>query len=170
MTEWASNEVVEDVGRGLKANQSIEQIDEDAANRGLLGTAIKGGLGGTVGGAAIARLAGGEATVAPFKKMLSKGITKQTLKGLSKLPGSAKLLPLLGLGVGAAGGVGAWAMGRDDRRRQARQVSKGLLSEQVLQQHAIDKARKSVGLLHRSPIETAHAPSPKAVVLGSSGV
>ncbi len=172
MTEWAPNEVVERMGKGLKDNVPAEELAQEESERGLLTSAAKGGVGGGIAGSIAARIAGGEASTAPFKKLFKKGLTKKTLEGLSKVPRSGKILPLLGLGAGVAGGVGDWAVGRDQRHQEAQEVAKGLLSEQILQQHAIGKARESTGtpILSRLPAETASMPSPKAVVLGSTGV
>ena len=172
MTNWAPREAVSRVGEGLARSRSIEDIAESEASQDFGGSVMKGGGGGLLGGSVLARLSGGEAVTAPFKNMLERGVNMKTFKGLSKLPTRAKLLPLLGMGTGAAAGIGSWAMGRDARRDQARSVGKGLLSEQILQQHAIGNARRGeeTRKLSRLPIESASMPSPKATVLSSSGV
>ena len=167
MTEWAPREVVERMGKGLAGGKSVAELSDTEAQRGLGGGMTTGAAAGGAGGAALARLAGGQKATAPFRDILKRGLNKSSLKGLSKLPGSAKLLPLLGLGLGAAAGAGGWATGRDARQQEARSVGKGLLSEQILQQHSIGQARQG---LKRIPIESASMPSPKATVLSSSGV
>jgi len=144
MTEWAPREVVERMGAGLKEDVPVEELANREANRGLLSSAGAGAAGGGILGALGGRLMGGAESVAPFKNILNKGLTRETFKGLSKIPRAAKLLPLLGVGAGLAGGVGAWATGRNERRREAQEVSKGLLSEQILQQQALTGARESV--------------------------
>ncbi len=174
MTEWAPNEVVERIGRGIKEDVPVEELAERESKRGLLTHLGKGGVGGGIAGAMGARLLGGEAAFAPIKKMFQKGVSRKTMQGLSRLPGLSKALPLAGIGAGLAGGLGTWAAGQDNRRREAQDVSKGLLSEQILQQHAIGKARESADrgtpLLSRLPTETASMPSPKIVVDGNTGV
>lgn len=172
MTDWAPRGVVSRVGQGLAQDQSMDDIAEAEATRGLGGRAAAGAGTGLLAGAASARLAGGEAVAAPFKNILKRGINAESLRGLRKLPMKAGLLPLLGIGIGAATGVGSWAAGRDARRAQAKSVGKGLLSEQILQQHAIGQARQGeqTRQLTKLPIESASMPSPKATVLSSSGV
>ena len=132
MTDWAPRDVVSRVGQGLAQEQDMDDIAENEATRGLGGRAAGGAGGGLLAGAVGARLVGGEAVSAPFKNILKSGINSASLKGLRKLPMKAGLLPLIGLGVGTAAGVGSWAMGRDQRKAQAKSVGKGLLSEQIL--------------------------------------
>lgn len=172
MTNWAPRGIVSRVGQGLAQEKGIEDIAENEASRGLGTSALKGSGGGVLGGSVLSRVVGGEAVSKPFKNILKKGLTRESLRGLSKLPTSAKVLPLLGLGVGAASGVGSWAMGQDSRREQARAVGKGLLSEQILQQHSLGQARQGLKArqLSKLPVESASEMSPKATVLSSSGV
>jgi hypothetical protein len=158
--------VVSRVGRGLRENREVRDIAEQEANQGLGSNAARGGAGGLLGGAMIARIVGGEKSVAPFKKILAKGINKNTLRGLSRLPWAAKWLPLLGAGLGTAAGVGSWATGRDKRREQAAAVGKGLLSEQILQQHQINQARTA----RKMPLESATERATKATTVNSTGV
>jgi len=167
MTEWAPRDVVERMGKGLAGDQTVKNLAQAESQQGLPGHLGKGAIGGAVGGAMASRIFGGESVTAPFKNIFKKGITRESLKGLSKLPRSAKILPLLGLGLGAAGGIGSWASGRDAREQEAREVGKGLLSEQILQQHSIGQARRGLAKL---PIETASENSTKAVTLGNTGV
>jgi len=172
MSEWAPNEVVERVGKGLKQNVPIEELAESESGRGLLSSAGKGGIGGGIAGSMAARIVGGDAAVAPIKDIYRKGLSRKSLQGLRNLPRAAKILPLLGLGLGVTGGVGGWAMGQDKRRREAHEVAKGLLSEQVLQQHSIGKARSSLDtpLIRRQAPESASDPSPRAAVMSTTGV
>lgn len=178
MTDWAPRDVIGRVGKGLKEDKPIQSLVEQERQQGLLGSAAKGGIGGLVGGSMAARLAGGEKSTAPLKQVLKKGLSSGTMKGLSKFPRSAKILPLLGLGLGAAGGVGSWASGQDERGQEARGVAKGLLSEQILQQHSIGQARGGLAQqqqqrqphLAKLPPESASEQSPKAAVLGNTGV
>lgn len=166
MTDWAPRGVVSRVGRGLAENRDIQDIAEQEANQGLLAKTVSGGTGGLLGGAMLSRLAGGEAVIAPFKDILKRGINKQTLQGLSKVPRMARVLPAVGLGIGAATGIGNWAMGRDDRKAQAKAVGRGLLSEQILQQHELNQARNS----RKVPLTTATESPTKATAISSSGV
>ena len=172
MTDWAPRDTVSRVGKGLAEKQDISEIAESEANQGLGASAIKGGAGGLLGGSMLARLVGGQAVSAPFKNVLKGGLNKSTMSGLSKIPMSAKALPLLGVGAGLASGIGGWASGRDERRNQAASVSKGLLSEQILQQHSLGQAQQGAQgkQLSKLPIESASMPSPKATVLSSAGV
>jgi len=166
MTDWAPRGVVSRVGRGLAENKDMTEIAEQEANKDLGASAARGGAGGLLGGAMLSRLIGGEKVTTPFKNILKRGLNKQTLQGLGKLPRAAKVLPLLGMGLGAATGMGSWAAGRDKRREQAAAVGKGLLSEQILQQHSLNKARES----QRVPLETATEYPTKATAINGSGV
>lgn len=172
MIEWAPHDAVERVGLGLKEDVPIEQLAEEEAQRGLLSNVLRGSGGGLIGGTMSARLMGGERASAPIKQIYKKGLTRKTLRGLSKLPRAAKILPLLGTGAGLAGGIGAWAAGREGRKEEAQNISKGLLSEQILQEHALNQARQSLQqpLLNRRPAESAQVTAPKAVVLSTTGV
>lgn len=173
MVDWAPREAVERVGRGLKEDVPIEALAEQEAQRGLLTNILKGGGGGAIAGSMGARLVGGEKATAPIKQIYKKGLSRKALASLSKLPRLAKVLPLLGMGAGLAGGIGSWAAGREGRREEAQSISKGLLSEQILQEHALNQARQSLQqrpLLMRRPPESARVSAPKAVVLSTTGV
>lgn len=166
MTDWAPRDVVSRVGKGIAQDKNIQDIAEQEAQRGLLRTTATGAAGGLLGGAMLSRLVGGEAVAAPFKEILKRGISKDTLRGLGHLPRVAKILPLLGLGIGTAAGAGNWAQGRDARRSQAKAVGKGLLSEQILQQHQLNQARDS----RKLPLESATESATKATAISRAGV
>jgi hypothetical protein len=171
MTEWAPRRTVENVGKQLQTAAPMEQIAADEANAGL-GTSVgTGAIAGTTGGLLAGRLASGDNFAAPFKKLLSKGLSRDTLRGLKNIPRSSKIAPLIGLGAGAAAGLGHWASGREDRRQTANEVAKGLLSEQVLQQHSLNQARQSAqpSALQGLPVDTATAPAPIVTTQSNTG-
>lgn len=161
MVEWAPQPMVERVGRGLRKGFDAETLAEQEAQRGLPGRIAMGAGLGVGAGAIGGRFLGGEAAATPFKQLLEKGIGRQTLKGLSKLPTSMKLAPLFGLGAGAGIAAARWAQGRGDRQRQAKEVARGLLLENQLQYN---------DLLRGIPAESASATAPIAVTPGNTGV
>jgi len=168
MSEWAPREMVERVARGLQEGKSVESIAEKEKGKGLLRSTGVGTVAGGVAGGALGRLRGGEATTAPFKELLEKGVSRSTLRGLKKIPRAAKLGPLLGVGGGLLAGLGSWAAGRNERGRQATQVSRGLLAERVLQRNALKEALRSEApynqpLLRGLPVTSASAETPYAV-------
>lgn len=144
MSEWAPREVVEQVGKGIQEGQSTEEMTEQAAGRGLPTNVGTGAIAGTTAGLLGGRLLGGEAAARPFKDILKKGLSRETLRGLRNIPHASKLAPLVGLGAGLAGGAGLWASGREGRRQESKEVAKGLLAEKVLQQHSLGQAREAV--------------------------
>ncbi|RKY28740.1 MAG: hypothetical protein DRP83_00130 [Planctomycetota bacterium] len=175
MTKWAPRGMVENVAEGLQEGRTVEELAQEERSKGLLKSLGVGALaGGTAGGVA-GRVVGGEAVAAPFKELLSKGVSRNTLKGLWKIPGSAKLLPLLGIGGGLLAGGALWGAGRGRRESQARQVSRGLLAERVLQRNALKEALKTEQpynqpLLRGVPLTSASADTPYAVNLPYSGM
>lgn len=170
MTEWAPREVIERVGKGLQRKEDPEELIRREEYRGLPESMTAGGVGGLTAGSLAGRLAGGEAATAPFKELLAKGLSKDTLSGLKRVPRISKALPLIGAGAGLLGGAGYWQAGREKRREEADEVAKGLLSEKILQRHAIERARQSVRPLQGLPVETASMPSPVVVTPGNTGV
>lgn len=171
MTEWAPRTTVESVGKKLQTDKPMEQIAEEEANVGL-GTSVgTGAFAGTTGGLLAGRLSGGSKFTQPFKDILSKGLSKETLRGIKNIPRVAKVAPFIGLGAGLAGGLGHWASGREGRRQEASEVAKGLLSEQVLQQHSLNQARQSAqpSALQGLPISTATAPAPIVTTQSNTG-
>lgn len=172
MVQWAPRHVVERVGRGIEEGKSEEELVSPEADRGLLSNILTGtGVGGVAGGLG-GRVAAGEASTAPFKKLLQKGVTRGTLKGLGRVPGVAKALPAIGAGLGAFGGLGKWEKERPGRRGEAQEVAQGLLREQILQQHSLRKAQESASnpILKQLPSESATMPIPTAVVPSDTGV
>jgi hypothetical protein len=176
MTDWAPRDMISRMAKGLEAGEATpEQLAHEEAMRDRNKTMAIGGAAGLTGGSVAGRLAGGEAAVSPFMDIYKKGINKQTLKGLSKIPAAMRLLPLLGLGAGAYLGKQKWEEGQDDRRQQALGVSKGLLAERVLQSNALNQAINSSNpytgaLLSGVPISSAGAPTPYVLRAGQIGV
>ena len=119
MTEWAPREVVERVGKGLQQKVDPDILTAREEHRGLLKSMTAGGIGGFTGGALAGRLAKGEAASAPLKAILAKGINRQTLAGLKKIPRLSKMLPLIGAGAGLLG-RGGRAVDRDTTVRRLR--------------------------------------------------
>lgn len=171
MTEWAPRDVIERVGQGLKDDTSVDELAARERNRGLLSDTAKGGVVGGGLGAFAGRLQAGKAATKPFREILNKGLSSETARGLKNVPRMAKILPLIGLGAGLAGGVGTWAAGRGERGHEAREVSKGLLTEDILQHHALGKARSSLNpALKNIPASSASVEAPSVAVLGNTGV
>jgi len=176
MSEWAPRSMVERMARGLHEGQTVDDLAKSERSRGLLRPAAGGALAGGIGGGVLARGLGGKATTAPFKEMLEQGLLKnRSLKGLKNLPLSVKLLPLLGAGAGLLTGSALWGAKGDQRERQARQVSRGLLAERVLQRNALKEALKSEQpynrpLLQGVPLTSASAQTPYAVTLSNTGM
>ena len=142
MTEWAPREMVEDVAKGIRGGRDVEDIAKEQANKGLLGNAAVSGLTGTFGGVLGGRLIGGEKAWEPFKGILSKGMTQESMAGLKKLPFSMKAMPLAGAGLGLGLAAKNWMDEAPHRQRQTYDVSRGLLAERVLQR---DSLRQSMG-------------------------
>jgi hypothetical protein len=167
--------MVERVAEGLEEGKTVDTVAQEEGGKGLLRSSGLGALAGGTAGGVLGRLVGGEAATAPFKELLAKGLSKETLKGLGKIPLSAKLGPLLGLGGGLLAGTAAWKAGQGKREGQARQVSRGLLSERVLQRNALKESLKSEQpysqpLLRGVPLTSATADTPYAVTLGNTGL
>ena len=172
MSEWADREVVTRVNKDLEKGTPIKDIEANEANRDLSTHLLRKGIGGGIAGSLAGRVAGGEAATAKFKDILQSGVSKETLRNLKKTPTAMKALPLLGLGGGLAAGLGSWASSRDQRRQQARDVSKGLLAEQVLQNKDLMDTWKDVqqpNTLAPAPVESATQETPLVTTLGSTG-
>lgn len=175
MSEWAPRGMVERVAKGLQKGKSVESLSGEEKGKGLLRSTGVGAVAGGAAGGVLGRLLGGEASTAPFKELLAKGLSKETFRGLKKIPRSAKLAPLIGVGGGLLAGLGGWAAGRGERERQTTQVSRGLLAERVLQRNALKEALKTEApynqpLLRGLPLTTASAQTPYAVTLGNTGL
>jgi hypothetical protein len=176
MTGYAPREVITRMAEGLaKGEKTPMELAESEALRDRAGMTGLGGLAGFTGGSMLGRLLGGEAAVSPFLDIAKKGVTKQTLQGLAKIPTAMKILPFLGLGAGALIGQKHWEKGINPRREEALQVSKGLLAERVLQSNALSEALKTNapytgGLLRGLPIATASSPRPYIMRAGQIGV
>ena len=172
MSEWAPRDMIERVSQHLKQNRSIEDIAHAEQNEGLLGRLGLGGAIGATGGGLLGRLLGGEGATAPFKKIISEGLGSKTLAGLKNLPGPMKWAPALGAGAGLLAGASQWGAGRAQRGEQARDVTRGLLAEKVLQRGALSEAVKTrlpytAPLLRGVPIMSASSPPPYVTVPGS---
>lgn len=167
MTEWAPREMVEDVARGVRSGQDVEEIAQEQAKKGLLGDVASKGLVGGVGGVLGGRLAGGEKAFAPFKGLLEGGITKDTLKGLKNVPLPMKILPLAGAGLGAGLAVSNWMGEAPQRQKQTYDVARGLLTERVLQRDALRQAMgREVQSLQKLPHQSASSLPPLVVSTG----
>jgi len=160
MNEWLPRPLIERVAKGMRQGASPEELAELEAKSGLLSNVGVGGGIGAASGALGARLLGGEAASAPFKNILKRGLTGQTLKGLGKLPLSAKILPALGLTGGAGLAALRWMQREGERKRQAQAVAEGLLTESRLRSNALQKL----------PVESASVQAPTAVTTGNTGV
>ena len=175
MVEWAPRHMVENVARGLQEGRSVDAMSSEEGRKGLLRNLGVGTLAGGTAGGVIGRIVGGEATTAPFKELLAKGLSRETLSQLKNIPRSAKIGLPLGAGAGLLAGLGAWKSGQGRRERQAREVARGLLAERVLQRNALKEALKTEQpynqpLLKGVPLTSASAQTPYAVTLGNSGL
>jgi hypothetical protein len=166
MMEWAPRDVIERVGKGLREDQNTDLLTEQEARRGLPWNLVSGGAGGAAAGLLGGRLLGGAETMTPFKNILNKGISKETLEALKHLPTSMKALPAVGAGLGLLGGAANWGRGIPERRREAQEVSRGLLSEQILQNASLNSAKAA---LSKIPTETASTSIPVVVRSGETG-
>lgn len=168
MIEWAPTDVITRVGKGLAKDYPPNFLAEQEGERGLLKNLVGGGVAGTTAGLLGGRLLGGEASLSPVFNLWKKGLSGQTLRNLKNVPLPMKLAPLLGAGLGLAAGKRVWESGKKERENQAKEVSKGLLAEQVLQTDAINRAWRA--LHQKNPAETASSPMPLVASLGTMGV
>jgi len=171
MTEWAPREMVEDVAQGIRGGQDVEDIADEQSRKGLLGNAAVSGLTGAFGGILGGRLLGGKAAFEPFsgeQGLLTKGITSgDAWKGLKNLPLSMKILPLAGAGLGVGLAAKNWMDAAPHRRQQTYDVSRGLLSERVLQRDALRQAMgNEMRTLKPIPHQSANEPLPVVLSRG----
>ena len=171
MLGWAPRPMIERMGRGLHGGEYWRDLVEQEAESGL---PSRLGLGAGIGGVAgtlLGRGVGGEAAAAPFKRILEKGLSQRTLKGLTRLPTSMKVLPALGMAGGAGLAASRWLGGKSERERQAKEVIRGLAIEQGLRSHSLQEAGINPNaVLQKLPVETASAVAPVAVTAGNTGV
>ena len=170
MTDWAERGMVSRVSKGLEEGTGVEALAEREALQGTGREAGKGAIAGGTVGTMAGRLIGGEAASAPIKELLQKGISKDTLKGFKNVPRAAKIAPVIGALLGAGGNAALWASGRDERRQQAKDVAKGVLSENILRRDALNRAREGIKRLQSGTQETAEQSTPKVITTGSMGV
>ena len=140
MTEWAPNDVISRVGRSVRADVPLDEIEQQEMNSTLGSNLAKGGLIGGVGGGLAARVFGGEAVTKPFTEIGTHGLNKETFRGLKNIPRVGKIVPAAGLGAGLLGALYNWHKTKPNRKAQTQDVVKGLLTEQILQQHALNQA------------------------------
>lgn len=168
MVDWAPRDMVTRVGKGLDKEISPTVLAEQEAERGLPGTLGKGAVGGTTAGLLAAKLLGGDKFLPSIPKMLQSGVTPDMVKRFKSLPRSIKGLPLAGAGVGMLAGLGTWNARKGQRREQAQGVAKGLLTEQILQQHDLNRA--SLGALQGLPRDSSTEQTPVVATLGNKGL
>jgi len=175
MSRWVDRDLVERVSKELGAGKTVDDIAAKESTRGLLsevaGPAVGGGVLGLLGG----RLYGGEKALSPVRQLLSEGISKATLRGLSQTPKYMLGLPLAGAALGAGYGASKWLANKPKRDEDTRQTVRGLLAEQVLQRNALREAIKSDqpytgGILRGIPLSSATANTPAVVSPGNVGV
>lgn len=167
MTEWAPREMVEDVAKGLRGGQDVEEIAQEQSRKGLLGNAAMAGLTGTFGGVLGGRLVGGEKAWEPFKGVLSEGFTPSALRGLKKIPLPMKLLPLAGAGLGIGLATKNWSEQAPHRQKQTYDVARGLLAERVLQRDSLREAMgRELQALQGVPHQSATALPPLVISTG----
>lgn len=167
MTEWAPREMVEDVAKGLRGGQDVEEIAKEQSGKGLLGNAAMAGLTGTFGGVLGGRLVGGEKAWEPFRGVLSEGVSRRTLAGLKGLPLPMKLLPLAGAGLGIGMATKNWAEQAPHRQKQTYDVARGLLAERVLQRDSLGQAMgRELQTLQGLPHQSASSLPPLVISTG----
>jgi len=133
MNDWASRDLITRMAKGINQNTPVTELQQVEGERGR-NEAVGYGVGaGLVAGGLTSRVVGGEKVWTPFKDVLKKGVTRDTLRGLAKIPNVYKALPLVGAGLGAAYTYNNWHNKKNDRINQAGDVAKGLLIERVLQ-------------------------------------
>lgn len=176
MSDWASRDTITRMAKGLQeGDKSPEELAQAEGQKGLAGNMALGAVGGLTGGSLLGRLFSGGKGVEPFLNIYEKGLNKGTMRGLKHLPGAMKALPLLGMLGGAAIGAGHWNQGREGRKRQALDVSKGLLTERLLQSNAVQHAVKSSNpystpLLKGVPLTSAQTSMPYVLRAGQVGM
>lgn len=173
MEGWVPREVVERVSRALAEGEDIRTIAQRERREGAGEAASLGAGVGGVAGLLGARLVAGEAGFAPLKNVLKGGITRDTLRGVSKLPLSMKAAPMAGAVLGGLGMLGRWASQGPKREEDAEQVARGLLAEKVLQRRALEEAittpKPYVGSILRGvPITSASSPPPYVTMPGGA--
>lgn len=166
MTEWAPREMVEDVARGIRGGQDVESLAQEQSRKGLLGNAAIAGLTGTVGGVLGGRLVGGEKAWDPFKGILSKGFTRESLSGLRSLPLSMKVMPLAGAGLGVGLAAKKWLSDAPHRKKQTYDVARGLLAERILQRDSLRQALGRETSLSGIPQQSASSLPPLVIARG----
>lgn len=167
MTEWAPREMVEDVAKGLRSGQDVEEIAKEQAGKGLLGNAAVAGLTGAFGGVLGGRLAGGEKAWEPFRGVLSEGLTPAALRSLKRAPLPMKLLPLAGAGLGVGMATKNWLEEAPHRQKQTYDVARGLLAERVLQRDSLREAMgRELQALQGVPHQSATALPPLVISTG----
>jgi len=161
MTEWAPREMVEDVAKGIRGGEDVEDIAQEQSNKGLLGNAAMAGLTGTFGGVLGGRLVGGESAWDPFRGLLSKGINREGLSSLKGLKWPMLALPLAGAGLGVGLAAKDWSEKAPQRQQQTYDVARGLLAERVLQRDSLRQAMgRDASALKGLPFQSASALPP----------
>ena len=167
MIDWAPRGMITRVGKGLKTQTPTRQLVDNEVNRGLPQAVGAGAAGGATAGMVAAKLLGGERFIPSVTELMQTGVTPTMRQNFRKLPGVIKALPFIGTGAGLLYGAGKWHMGKQKRREQAQGVAKGLLTEQILQQHDLNRARASVNPTQH---ESASDATPTAVTLSNKGI
>jgi hypothetical protein len=167
--------MVERMAKGLDEKKNVEELVQSESGRGLLRNLTMGGLMGSVGGGVLGRIAGGRESMKPFKDIMGKGLSRESLRRVRNVPRISKILALGGAGTGLLAGLGSWHSGRSDRKDMAREVARGLTAEQVLQRNALREAVKtdapySRNLLSGISLMPESQQSPHSVTLGHSGL
>lgn len=176
MSDWASRDMITRMAQGLDNPElKPEELATSEGQKGLPRNITLGALGGGTAGALAGRVAAGKQGIEPLLQVSKKGINTSTLRALKHMPTAMKLLPLLGLIGGGVAGAAHWASGKDDRKRQALDVSKGLLAERIYQSNALKEALKSNNpytspLLRGVPLMSAQTPMPHVMRYGGIGV
>lgn len=140
MSHWAPRPMIERLGSGFNQGVPVDDLIQQETERDLSGSIARGSIAGGIGGTLTGRLLSGEAGVAPFKNVLSKGVSGTSLRALRNIPLAMKLSPLLGTGIGAAIGAAKWHTGKAKRRDLAQQTANGLFRERVMQYHGLHDA------------------------------
>jgi hypothetical protein len=179
MTDWAPRPMVTRVAKGLSDKKPLADIVREEGLEGRGRALATGGIGGGIGGGLLGRLLSGGAGTAPLREIASKGLSRETIQGLSRIPKAMWAAPLLGSLLGAGLTHHAWAGKKGGREQQARDVSRGLLAERLIQNNQLRQAiqgqlqglqASSLPPLIRPNVQTAQEPAAdQSVTAGGAG-
>jgi hypothetical protein len=141
MDTWAPRERMERVSAGMHAGVPVDAMMQAEGDRDLVRHTLTGIGAGALGGGMLGRLVGGQESTQPFKDVIQKGLSKETLKELAHLPTSMKALVAAGGIGGALYGADHWSDTKPDRMHQTYETARSLGNDQMLNDVNIMKAK-----------------------------